>query len=112
MLNKIPNKSDFLHRTLGRMRAKGTSLPLELMEIFTGDDAPTRDAKKATQPTFEMGVQHFHSKDFSLAQECFEQVLQKHPSDSVAAFYLRETLKLVLSEVPKDWDGSIRMEAK
>jgi hemerythrin len=75
-------------RFLDRTNVRGKQDSQSVYEVFSGDLAPVREAKKETLKTFEQALAHFHLDDISGARERILAHLDAVPDDDAARVYL------------------------
>jgi class 3 adenylate cyclase len=95
-MNQISgSESKFNYRFIGMIRAAGVN---EVVGVFDMLDALPEEIRKrrlATKKIFESGIRKYHTKDYTVALQRFEKVLEADPSDICAANCLAETHKRI-----------------
>jgi len=81
-----PFEYDF--RFLERVKAKGKTEVVGLLEVFSADPSELRDAKNASKQHFEQGLVQFQKQNFSEAASLFRECLRHHEDDRPARYYL------------------------
>ncbi|MEM7031517.1 MAG: adenylate/guanylate cyclase domain-containing protein [Chloroflexota bacterium] len=98
-----PNQYHF--RFLDRVKVKGKSEPVTVIEILDGEESETFDLKLQTRDDFEKGLLHYHSSEFTDAITYFERVLALHPADKAAQLFLDEANRFLAFGTPNGWEG-------
>ena len=81
-----PFQYDF--RFVGRVKAKGKTRAVSLLEVFSADPLDLRDAKNASKGLFEQGLVSLHQQAFAEAARLFLKCVEYHDCDRVARIYL------------------------
>lgn len=81
-----PSRYDI--RFLDRIRVRGKTQPLTIYEVFDGDPAELRDAKRATKAMFEEAVAYYHLQEIPRALELLKKCVAMVPQDISALIYL------------------------
>ncbi len=76
-------------RFVDHLRVRGRKQPARIMEIFTGDPEPIREAKSATKELFQSSILAYSRREFLSALEGFRACLKQFPQDMVAIEYVR-----------------------
>lgn len=76
-------------RYLGRVSVKGTREPVEVYEVYEGEEEPVRRLRTASKPHFESGVRAAVAGDYSTAIAEFRGALKEYPDDPAPDYYLR-----------------------
>ncbi len=76
------------HRFLGHAKVKGMNLRVPVHEIFGADPPEDVRGKRRTRRVFEQGVRALRKGNRAGACRCFQFVLENHPADCAAAFYV------------------------
>ncbi len=79
--------NDFLFRSLGKVRIKGKTSFLNVIEVFNGDSPEQIELKNKTMDTFQEGVEKFKMANLSEAVNSFSEVLRINPDDKPARVY-------------------------
>ncbi|MFW7377213.1 MAG: 7TM diverse intracellular signaling domain-containing protein [Oligoflexus sp.] len=95
-------------RNLGLIKLKGRDGSIELFELLDADD--DFHEKYTNQEEFASGVKAFKNGQFLQASLHFQSVLDRHPKDVTAKFYLRRCKELQNNQ--QDFDGSLVLSEK
>ena len=76
-------------RFVDHLKVRGRNRPARIMEIFTGDPEPIREAKTVIRDRFEAAIQAYSKCDFETALVGFRECLQEFPQDLVALEYVK-----------------------
>ena len=82
------------------------------IEIVDGQPPQVVEKKERTKPLFEQGLQHYDSREFGKAKECFQGVLRDNPQDRVAELYHLRATYCHEHGVPANWDSTDTLEYK
>ncbi|MGQ0626946.1 MAG: adenylate/guanylate cyclase domain-containing protein [Phycisphaerales bacterium] len=100
----------FLHRLVDRVRVKGKSTPVEIIEVFEADDEPARAEKARHGPAFTLAFTAYSLGDFRAAAAGLEGILAAFPGDTAARLLLGRCRRFLAEGVPTGWDGVVAME--
>ncbi|MFN7683908.1 MAG: adenylate/guanylate cyclase domain-containing protein [Oligoflexia bacterium] len=76
-------------RFVDHLKVRGRNKPARIIEIFSGDPDPIREAKAAIRDSFESAIKAYASRDFVTAIEGFRSCLRQFPQDLVSIEYVR-----------------------
>ncbi|MFK7971205.1 MAG: tetratricopeptide repeat protein [Bacteroidia bacterium] len=99
-------------RYLGLVQVQGKEKPIGIYECMDGDDASILDMKLANLPTFQSGIEAYLNGDIAAAKSAFTRVLDKHPEDGPARYFLNRVEKLGQQGVAENWTGVLTMDEK
>ena len=99
-------------RAIGKVRVKGKSTPVSVMEVLDGEPEAARELKRQTLPDFNDALVAYVGRDFERAAALLGSVLKRNPADAAAARYLVRCQRLAEQGVPDDWDGVEQMDSK
>jgi adenylate cyclase len=104
-------KGELLTRPVARLRVPGKSQPQETFELLgeAGDGGGEWDE---FLQAYLAGYESFFRRDFPAAEQNFRIACAVKPADKVAAFYLQQAAKWVLSAPPPDWEGIYVINSK
>lgn len=111
-LFSLTDADKYLYRILDRVKVKGKSVNLTVVEILDGHSEEVFGLFKATKTQFEMGVSLYLTKDFHDAISCFKEISDINPHDNAALLYLKRCTYYEKHGVPLDWEGVSSFEDK
>ena len=116
-LSKIPLKDRYATRHIGKIRVKGKSQPVSLIQILDAEPEHEREHLLKSKDIFETGLQAYLKKDFAAAACAFEQALHRESGasgakDHASIRYLEDSRNFLNTGVPFDWEGTIVMHSK
>ncbi len=101
----------FGHRTVDRVLVKGKHEPIEIIEVFDGDEPGLREHKRRTLAAFEAALALYTKGDFAAARAGFASVLAAHAGDGGAALLVKRCERFMTpGAAPSDWRGVVAME--
>jgi len=106
---KIPDLSSTIYpcRWVDRVTPRGKQIVLELYEVLGTPTQCLDGLKLQSQSCYNLGIQAWFQEDFLRAWNCFRQVLEQNPADTIAQLYL-ERCQARLGTIPPSevtWDG-------
>ncbi len=104
----VENK--LLSRMVGHFRLKGFDRVIEVHEML-GEMALV-EGTRPWREAFAQGLYHFQRKDFNTAEAVFRRVLELHPNDGPAGFYLEKIDEFRHKPPEEEWAGEIDMKEK
>ncbi len=111
-LLQVDSPDSFNLRHLGMVQLKGKQRPLSIYECFSGNTEQERQKKLYTLPIFNEGMHHYLNKSFENASDAFQSLLQIHPDDQTAHFFLGNARRYIDTGVPENWSGVVEMSNK
>ena len=103
--------SDFVVRTLDRVRVVGVKKPLRLFELLDESSNATPDLLRQTAK-WEQAMKVFESREYRKALELFASLTRESPSDNVAKFYEKRCSIMIDKPFPPEWDGVFNLTEK
>jgi hypothetical protein len=85
---RLSNRDQFDIRRMERVMVVNRRRAVTMYEVYDGDPAPVRAAKRAAQPAFDEAFRLFDAGDAELARAAFERCRQLLPDDPIAALHL------------------------
>jgi predicted ATPase/class 3 adenylate cyclase len=85
---RITDPEQFDVRRMERVMVVNRRRPVTIYEVYNGDSASVRAAKRAAQPTFDEAFAFFDAGDVDRARAAFERCRQLLPDDPVAPLHL------------------------
>jgi len=98
-------KESFHLRHLGKVQVKGKKAPVGIYECFSGNTEDEISITQNTLEAFNRGMDQYLSKSFSDAIDSFKQVIQYHPEDLTAEFFIEKATRYIKYGVPENWAG-------
>lgn len=106
------NPSQFLFRSLGRVRPPGFSKSLNIVEVFNSDTRHLRDLKLKTLTQHESTLKSFQLRNWDAAIDGWKSILDENPADKVAALYLDRSVRNKQHPPGDDWDGTFELRSR
>lgn len=106
------NQSQFMFRSLGRIRPAGFSKSLNIVEVFNSDTRHLRDLKLKTLEKHESTLKLFQLRQWDVAIQGWKEILDENPADKVAALYLDRAVRNKQSPPGEDWDGTFELRSR
>ena len=104
-LNSLEDPEKYHARCIDNIRVFGKQQPIQVFEIFNGDQ-PERITKKLKAiPPFENGLMLYHQQNFAEASVQFKLVTQQDSQDIAAKLYLERAARYMIEGVPPNWAG-------
>jgi len=111
-LRQISNTEIFHLRHLGMVQLKGKHAPISIHECFSGNVLPELQKKLDTLAIFNEGISKYINRRFDNAVTAFQNVLDVHPEDLTAKFFLTNATRYVNTGAPTNWMGVEEMQNK
>jgi len=109
---KLVDKTKYNHRFLGRVRVKGKNIPVDVYEIFDGDEERIKELKIKTLEDYNNGMEYYLNRMFVEAKESFTRVTDINPEDRISLLYEDYSIIYSEKEPPPQWDGVITTNFK
>lgn len=103
--NYLKNPQKYQIRFLDRASVKGIDEPINVYEVLDGEVDEIRELKLQTQVDFALGLESYRVGELVDAKYYFEKVLAVNSSDKTAQLYLERINDLMVTGVPKNWNG-------
>ncbi|MEK7675511.1 MAG: adenylate/guanylate cyclase domain-containing protein [Verrucomicrobiota bacterium] len=100
----------FVTRFLGRFRLKGFAKAVDVHELIALPEQA--ETSRPWRDAFAETLQAFREKKFDAAEAGFKRVLEIHPGDGPAKFYLKHLHELHVESLPADWSGEVELKEK
>lgn len=111
-LQKMIEPDAFNLRNLGKVQVKGKQAPVDIYECFSGNTEDEIMIKEKTLSLFNEGMHHYLNKSFASAIKNFQSVIETHPGDLTAEFFLDNATRYLQKGVPENWVGVVEMTNK
>ncbi len=106
VLFQLENMEEYGYRFLDRVRVKGKKEAVAVFEIYDSDPLLQQQFKTSTRSNFEEGIVLYYQQKFDLAQQFFEDILQRNPQDVAAQLYLTRCEKYQKNGLTEGWEAS------
>jgi len=93
----------FTFREVDRVRVKGKQLPVVIYELMVD--------RQELLPRFEEGLERYRSRDFTGAQQVFDELVQRF-NDGPSRLYSSRCADYCATPPPDDWDGIYTAKSK
>ncbi|MEM1168418.1 MAG: ATP-binding protein [Cyanobacteria bacterium P01_H01_bin.35] len=103
--NCLKNPQKYQTRFLDRVYVKGRNKPISVYEVLDGEVNSVQQLKIKTQVDFVLGLQSYRLGELVSAKDYFEKVKEINSSDKTAQLYLERIDELMVTGVPKNWNG-------
>lgn len=110
VLEHLSSPETYQIRFLANTRVKGRADAIAVYEVLDAEVEAVRDLKLQTLPQFEQGTRDYGDRAFAAARTCFQQVLERHPSDRTAHLYLERIERFLRQGTPEDWQNALSFE--
>ncbi|NNL99209.1 MAG: adenylate/guanylate cyclase domain-containing response regulator, partial [Gammaproteobacteria bacterium] len=110
--SKLAHPEAFTIRHLDRVKVKGKSEWVEIVEVLDGEDEPHRTSKLAGRDDFDAAVADFQARRFAEALERFTALKERSPDDSAIDIYIERCHQFIEQGIPEDWDGAVQLTEK
>jgi class 3 adenylate cyclase len=104
--------SDFQLRHLGLVQLKGKQEAIGIYECFSGDNEMEREIKMSTLSVFNEGMIQYVNQSYESARKAFQEVIELHPYDRTAAFFLQRSELLLNGVREESLVGVVKMMEK
>lgn len=99
-------------RTIDKIVVKGKTKPIIVYELLGLKSDKEAAEKFNFLQDYIDGYEHYKSKDFELAKNCFQKSLQLNPNDTLSKIYLERSENYILNTPSSDWDGVSHLTSK
>ncbi|HMZ37865.1 MAG TPA: adenylate/guanylate cyclase domain-containing protein, partial [Leptospiraceae bacterium] len=110
VMMRLPDPTRYLLRTLERVRVKGKSSAVSVIEVLDG--YANCELYSASRPEFDRGMHSYLNREFKDAADSFHAVLDQNPGDGASKILLNRAIEHQNRGVGADWEGIIDMDAK
>ena len=109
---QLQDVSDFQLRHLGLVQLKGKQEAIGIYECFSGDPEMEKSIKMSTLSVFNEGMLQYVNQSYESAKKAFQEVIELHPYDRTAAFFLQRSEQLLSGVREENQVGVVRMMEK
>lgn len=107
VIEDIKGDGDILYRNLGIVNVSERNEPVQLYDIYHGDEEKIRRLKEDTKELFEHGIRLYQEGRFFDARTAFINVIKRNPYDKVAKLYFYLCDEYFQKGTPKNWNGNL-----
>ncbi|CAN5220541.1 hypothetical protein BH11BAC6_BH11BAC6_03740 [soil metagenome] len=111
-MEQITQKEEFNLRYIGLVQLKGKHKSVKIHECFSGNVQEDISKKLQTLIAFNAGMEHYLNSSFETAIQSFLSVVEIHPQDRTAEFFLSNAKHYLKNGVPENWTGVLEMTNK
>lgn len=108
-MEQINQKEKFDLRNIGLVQLKGKHKSIKIHECFSGNTQEDIFKKQQTLSAFNSGIENYLNTSFETAIEAFLSVIEIHPQDRTAEFFLSNAKHYHKNGVPQNWAGVLEM---
>lgn len=112
VLDRVRDRNAYCHRPLGIIRVYGRATPLQVHEIFDGDDDDSRQRKLDTRADFVDALALYYDQRFAEAALKLDAVTRASPDDPLYRLYLQRAAQFLATGAPPGWTGVEQMSSK
>jgi PAS domain S-box-containing protein len=94
----------FSIRSIGKVKVKGKSKHLVVLEVLDAHPPEIRKQKQAISPNFDLGLAYFSDFEFQTALDYFNQCLEIMPEDRATQYYCQLCSHYIQSDISKELD--------
>lgn len=109
---QIVQKEKFHLRNIGLVQLKGKHRSINIHECFNGNAEEDIFKKQRTLSTFNMGIYNYLNSSFAASVQAFNSVVEVHPGDKTAEFFLSNAKDFMKNGTPENWTGVLEMRTK
>jgi len=111
-VEQISQKEKFHLRNIGLVQLKGKQRSINIHECFNGNSEEDIFKKQRTLSTFNMGIYNYLNSSFAASVQAFNSVVEVHPGDRTAEFFLSNSKHYLKNGTPENWTGVYEMGTK
>jgi adenylate cyclase len=108
---QVTKNSGFLFRELDLIRVKGKHQPVTIYELI-GRATETSVETQEILSRFAVARTHYQARKWQDAQNAFQSILEKWPTDGPSRTYWKRCQEYLFDEPPLNWDGVFTMDHK
>lgn len=109
---QIVQKEKFHLRNIGLVQLKGKHRSINIHECFNGNAEEDIFKKQRTLSTFNKGIYNYLNCSFAASVQAFNSVVEVHPEDRTAEFFLSNAKHFMQNGTPENWTGVLEMRTK
>jgi len=103
--------SGFIFRELDLIRVKGKLQPVTIYELVGRKEDSSAETQELLA-RFATARGHYQSRHWGEAQNAFQAILEKWPTDGPSRTYWKRCQEYLFDEPPLNWDGVFTMDHK
>ncbi|MBD1920429.1 response regulator [Microcoleus sp. FACHB-831] len=111
-LSRLENLDKYTYRFLDRVRVKGKNQPISIYEVYDEELDLSNQLKTQMQPKFEEAALAYSNQKFAIAQEIFQEIIDKNPQDRAALVYIKRCQQHQQYGVAPEWEGVTDFDSK
>ncbi len=104
-LIKLENPQEYNFRFLDIVKVKGRKSSVNIFEILDGEKTNQKKLKLETKKAFSQAIESYRNKNFTAADELFQQLKKINPKDKAIQLYIDRCTANLKNGIPEDWDG-------
>ena len=108
----LSNQNKYHTRELDRVMVKGRKTPLNIHEVFNGDEEEKIKLKLEFLDTFQEGMNAYRKRQWKKGLSKFKECQKAAPEDLVYQVYLERCENFITQSPPKNWNGVYEFQEK
>ena len=108
----LSNQKKYHTRELDRVMVKGRKTPLNIHEVFNGDEEEKIKLKLDFLDTFQEGMNAYRKRQWKKGLSKFKECQKAAPKDPVYQVYLERCENFITQSPPKNWNGVYEFQEK
>lgn len=100
-LLSVENIQEYHQRKLGYVQVKGKSEKIAVYTVYKKHEIGNL---QLAFDNFDLGLQIYENKDFYLAKQCFNKVIEVYPNDIPSLLYLKRCEEYLRTGVSENWE--------
>ncbi len=102
IINNPDNSGSFFVRELDFIQVKGKTEPILIYQLIHENSDRERAMKLINK--FNDGLEYYRMREFQLAKDKFEEILEEYPGDNPSKLYVERCEEYFAAPPPEDWD--------
>jgi len=108
----LSNQKKYHTRELDRVMVKGRKTPLNIYEVFNGDEEEKIKLKLDFLDTFQEGMNAYRKRQWKKGLSKFKECQKAAPTDPVYQLYIGRCENFITQSPPKNWNGVYEFQEK